>query len=150
MNDYYSSCYNDNEQLLCNITFISTISLLTFAIYNLIKTLRNNSIYPFDAENKNENSMISLNYNIVIILSIWLLYIFLMFDGLSLFTTDYMYMLSIIISFILVTIFCITSIISINKCEKNIEDKNDSLEIRYNILISVITTFIIILLKSYY
>ena len=80
----------------------------------------------------------------------WLMYVFLMFDGLSVFSTDYMYIFLIVISFGLSFGFIITSIIDINNCEKDIEDKNDSIEIRYNILISIITTSIIILLKSYY
>ena len=73
-----------------------------------------------------------------------------MFDGLFIDSIDYMYMFFVGISFILAILFLITSIIDINKCETNIENKNDSLEIRYSILISIITTFIIILLKSYY
>ena len=148
MNDYNNSCYNDNEQLLCNVTFITTIVLINFGIYNLLKIFRENGIYPFESETKNDDSL--LNYNIVIILSIWLMYIFLLFDGLTVDLIDYMYIFLIVISFILVSIFVISSISDINKCEKDIKVKNDSIELRYNILITIITTSIIILLKSYY
>ena len=40
---------------MCNITFITTIVLLNFAVYNLIKIFRSNSIYPFKAENKTDD-----------------------------------------------------------------------------------------------
>ena len=148
MNDYNNSCYNDNEQLLCNVTFITTIVLINFGIYTLLKIFRENGIYPFESETKNDDSL--LNYNIVIILSIWLMYIFLLFDGLTVDLIDYMYIFLIVISFILVSIFVVSSISDINKCEKDIKVKNDSIELRYNILITIITTSIIILLKSYY